>query len=91
MENGRPVTHTSGEALPAGTILLGRYRIDRLLGQGGFGITYAASDLRTQSPVAVKELFPSGYVSRDPNRRTIPEKRKAPHICVCALNRRHRR
>ena len=71
MENGRPVTHTSGEALPAGTILLGHYRIDRLLGQGGFGITYAASDLRTQSPVAVKELFPSGYVSRDPNRRTI--------------------
>ena len=71
MENRKTVTHTAGEALPAGTILLGRYRIDRLLGQGGFGITYVAQDLQLQRPVAVKELFPSGYVSRDRNLRTV--------------------
>ena len=57
MENRKTVTHTAGEALPAGTILLGRYRIDRLLGQGGFGITYVAQDLQLQRPVAVKELL----------------------------------
>ena len=48
-------------ALPAGTTLAGdRYRIDGLLGRGGFGITYAATDLRLERPVAVKELFPEG-------------------------------
>lgn len=60
-----------GEALTPGTILLGRYRINALLGQGGFGITYVADDLLTQSPVAVKELFPSGYVSRNSDGSTL--------------------
>lgn len=48
-------------ALPAGTTLgEGRYRVDGVLGRGGFGITYAATDLRLERPVAVKELFPEG-------------------------------
>ncbi len=48
-------------ALPSGSALgEGRYRIDRVLGRGGFGITYAATDLRLERPVAVKELFPEG-------------------------------
>lgn len=72
MENRK--TRTAGEALPAGDILLGRYRIDGLLGQGGFGITYVAQDLHLQRPVAVKELFPSGYVSRGRDLCTV---------CVC--------
>ena len=71
MENRKTATHTAGEALPAGTILLGRYRIDGPLGQGGFGITYVAQDLQLHRPVAIKELFPSGYVSRDRNLRTV--------------------
>lgn len=48
-------------ALPAGATLADeRYRIDGVLGRGGFGITYAATDLRLERPVAVKELFPEG-------------------------------
>lgn len=48
-------------ALPAGATLAdGRYRVDGVLGRGGFGITYAATDLRLERPVAVKELFPEG-------------------------------
>ena len=45
-------------ALPAGTELVGRYRIDAVLGRGGFGITYRADDLRLDRSVAIKELFP---------------------------------
>ncbi|HEX2863666.1 MAG TPA: protein kinase [Deinococcales bacterium] len=47
--------------LPDGTLLdRGRYRIEKLLGQGGFGITYLARDQHLSRPVAVKELFPGG-------------------------------
>ena len=43
--------------LQPGTLLDGRYRIDAVLGQGGFGITYAAENARIGMKVAVKELF----------------------------------
>ncbi len=50
--------------LPAGTLLAGRYRIGRCLGQGGFGITYFARDENLEMPVVVKEYFPYGAAQR---------------------------
>jgi serine/threonine protein kinase len=48
-------------ALTAGTMLRdGTYRLGSVLGQGGFGITYRASDVTLQREVAVKEFFPLG-------------------------------
>lgn len=41
--------------LPFGEVLQGRYRIDDLLGCGGFGAVYKAADLRLGVIVAVKE------------------------------------
>lgn len=41
--------------LDPGLILNNRYRIDRLLGQGGFGAVYAAWDTQLDGPCAVKE------------------------------------
>lgn len=41
------------------------YRIDRVLGAGGFGVTYAGTDLNLQQPIALKEYFPRGYAVRD--------------------------
>lgn len=51
--------------LPMTSILNGRYMLGRVLGEGGFGITYIGIDLNIQCRVAIKEYFPLGLVSRD--------------------------
>lgn len=51
-------------ALPSGTVLNGRYILGRVLGQGGFGITYIAQDHKTGVLVAVKEYFPDTMAAR---------------------------
>ena len=51
-------------ALKAGSILNGRYTVGRVLGQGGFGITYIAKDDHTGNRVAIKEYFPSEFAGR---------------------------
>jgi Protein kinase domain len=53
-------------ALPAGYEVEG-YRIDGVLGHGGFGITYRATDLATGRLVAIKEYLPAGFATRDPS------------------------
>ncbi|MFZ5566347.1 MAG: protein kinase domain-containing protein [Pseudomonadota bacterium] len=40
------------------------YRIERVLGGGGFGITYLAQDANLQLPVAIKEYFPAHVAVR---------------------------
>ena len=52
-------------ALPTGTVLAGRYIIEKVLGQGGFGITYRAVDHKTNEKVAVKEFFPDTLAYRE--------------------------
>jgi serine/threonine protein kinase len=58
-------------ALQPGTQLAGGlYAVGKVLGQGGFGITYLGSDARERRTVAVKEFFPHGSVRR--NREVHP-------------------
>ena len=48
-------------ALPAGTMLQsGKYKLEKAIGQGGFGITYKAFSIALGIPVVVKEYFPQG-------------------------------
>ena len=50
--------------LPCGTVLDGRYLVGKMLGQGGFGISYIAYNLTLDFPVCIKEYFPSGGAMR---------------------------
>lgn len=52
--------------LPANTLLAGnKYRIERMLGKGGFGITYLGTQTLLNRKVAIKEFFMSDFCSRD--------------------------
>ena len=50
---------------PNTTLQGGKYRIERMLGQGGFGITYLAVQTSLQRKVAIKEFFMKEFCSRD--------------------------
>lgn len=43
----------------------GEYRIEKVLGQGGFGITYLGMQVYLGRRVAIKEFFMSDYCNRD--------------------------
>lgn len=51
----------SGLQLPVGTLLKqGNYKLEKAIGQGGFGITYKATYCPNAAIVAIKELWPEG-------------------------------
>src|SRR4029077_10507330 len=47
--------------LPVNTLLDGSYRIERVVGSGGFGITYEAEDINLATKVAIKEYYPFDF------------------------------
>lgn len=59
--------------LPPGERLL-EYRIESLLGQGGFGITYLATDVHLATPVAIKEYLPVQLAQRAADRSIRPRR-----------------
>ena len=72
-ERTKNCPHCNGEhniinyptALPEGTILVGRYSVGKVLGKGGFGITYLCYDLKERKKVAIKEYLPDTLAHRN--------------------------
>ena len=58
-------------ALPLGTLLNGRYMVGKVLGVGGFGITYLGYDLTLEIKVAIKEYMPSSIAARNVDRYNV--------------------
>ncbi len=52
------------QELAPGSMVLGRFEIERLAGSGGMGAVYRAFDLKTQQPVAIKVIFDGADQSR---------------------------
>ncbi len=62
---GYRMTPNISRGLQPQTILNGKYMIGKIIGEGGFGITYIAYDLVLEKCIAIKEYFPSDMVARD--------------------------
>ncbi len=59
-------------SLPTGTVLAGDYEIERVLGAGGFGVTYLAREADVDRHVTIKEYFPTDFALRDNDLMAVP-------------------
>lgn len=75
LENG-VCTSCGGEreraacALPCGTVLNNKYIVGKVLGKGGFGITYLAFDRENGTRMVVKEFYPNAIICRESDNAT---------------------
>ena len=65
------MTTEYADALPRGSRIEG-YEIVRVLGVGGFGMTYLGFDDGLNAPVAIKEYLPSDLARRDSSQTVTP-------------------
>jgi len=65
------MTSEHDQALPLGT-RLGDYRLDAVIGHGGFGITYRAFDTQLAKFVAIKEYLPAAFAIRRGDSEVAP-------------------
>jgi len=83
-----PVPEREGTRFRAGTLLLGRFRVVRLLGTGGMGEVYEAEDLELREQIAVKTIrlsHASDTSMLDRLRKEVQLGRRVSHPNVCRL------
>jgi len=75
-----------GNALAVGSTL-GEYRVERVLGAGGFGITYLAWDRHLEKQVAIKEYLPGTLAVRALDGSVVPVATQRRHDYAWGLDR----
>jgi serine/threonine protein kinase len=63
------------------------FRLESVLGKGGFGITYSARDLQLGKKVAVKELFPDSIATRMNDTTVVPQSQSLNDSWIWARDR----
>ena len=63
--------------MPHRTLLAGKYLVGKMLGKGGFGITYLGYDISRQLVMAIKEYMPDGIAGRTVSGGVAPISDKA--------------
>ncbi|MXO60838.1 protein kinase [Altererythrobacter salegens] len=76
----------SNRALPAGTVLR-EWRLEEVLGVGGFGIVYKARGIYFNELVAIKEYFPSSISERDDDDTVVPIDSHAEEVHALGLKK----
>ncbi len=74
-------------ALPDGTDLSGDYTIRRVLGAGGFGITYLADEQALSRRVSIKEYFPADFAVREASKAAHPRSKGCAEDYAWGLDR----
>jgi len=76
----------SNKALPSGTILR-EWRLEEVLGVGGFGIVYKGRGIYFDELVAIKEYFPSAISERDAESTVVPIDSDAEEVHALGLKK----
>jgi serine/threonine protein kinase len=76
----------SNKALPAGTVLR-EWRLEEVLGVGGFGIVYKARGIYFDELVAIKEYFPSSISERESDDTVVPIDSDAEEVHALGLKK----
>ena len=76
----------SNKALPSGTILR-EWRLEEVLGVGGFGIVYKGRGIYFNELVAIKEYFPSSISERDEEDTVVPIDSDAEEVHALGLKK----
>jgi serine/threonine protein kinase len=76
----------SNKALPAGTVLR-EWRLEEVLGVGGFGIVYKARGIYFDELVAIKEYFPSAISDRNSEDTVVPIDSDAEEVHALGLKK----
>ena len=76
----------SNKALPSGTVLR-EWRLEEVLGVGGFGIVYKGRGIYFDELVAIKEYFPSSISERDAEDTVVPIDSDAEEVHALGLKK----
>lgn len=66
--------------LSVGTLLNNKFLVGRVIGEGGFGITYIGRDLTLNAKIAIKEYYPKNYATRNNSTVTISKDGKGEYF-----------